>query len=140
VLAQDEFEALNVGKEVFTGMAKGSLSPKKKLAFFLLSLIAIWSISEITSFTLYFVLTGKIFPLTEFHLAIRRAGREKAIAREQAQWNRQASYTVHPYLLALGAQIDVVVNIDGFNEVALPPAENLLKKVFPVYPGVGTSL
>lgn len=72
----------------------GSLSPKKKLAFFLLSLIAIWSISEITSFTLYFVLTGKIFPLTEYHLAIRRAGREKAIAREQAQWNRQASYTV----------------------------------------------
>lgn len=33
------------------------------------------------------------------------------------------------YLLALGAQFDLVVNIDGFNEIALPPAENLDKGV-----------
>ena len=38
------------------------------------------------------------------------------------------------YLLALGAEFDVVVNIDGFNEVALHPAENNLKKVFVAYP------
>jgi len=29
------------------------------------------------------------------------------------------------YLLGLGAQFDFIINIDGFNEVALPPLENL---------------
>lgn len=38
------------------------------------------------------------------------------------------------YLLSHGAQIDVVVNIDGFNEVALPQAENSPKGVNPFYP------
>lgn len=38
------------------------------------------------------------------------------------------------YLLSHGAQIDVVLNIDGFNEVALPQAENLPKGVNPFYP------
>jgi len=38
------------------------------------------------------------------------------------------------YLLSHGAHIDVVVNIDGFNEVALPPAENFHRGVNPFYP------
>lgn len=38
------------------------------------------------------------------------------------------------YFLLLGAQFDLVINIDGFNEVALPPFENLSKQVFPSYP------
>ena len=38
------------------------------------------------------------------------------------------------YLLSLGAHFDVVVNIDGFNEIALPPVENIPKGVFPFYP------
>jgi len=38
------------------------------------------------------------------------------------------------YLLALGAEFDIVVNLDGFNEVALPYAENLRKGVFPAFP------
>ncbi len=38
------------------------------------------------------------------------------------------------YLLSHGAPIDVVVNIDGFNEVALPQAENIPKGVNPFYP------
>ena len=38
------------------------------------------------------------------------------------------------YLLALGAQLDVVVNLDGFNEVALPPVENVARGVNPFYP------
>lgn len=38
------------------------------------------------------------------------------------------------YLLSQGALIDVVVNIDGFNEVALPAAENIPKGVHPFYP------
>jgi len=38
------------------------------------------------------------------------------------------------YLLALGAEFDIIINVDGFNEVALPPAENIPKHVFPFFP------
>lgn len=38
------------------------------------------------------------------------------------------------YFLALGAQFDVVIEVDGFNEVALPAAENVPQGVFPFYP------
>ncbi len=38
------------------------------------------------------------------------------------------------YLLALGVHFDVVINLDGFNEVTLGLAENLRKGVNPFYP------
>jgi hypothetical protein len=38
------------------------------------------------------------------------------------------------YLLALRAQFDIVLNIDGFNEVALPYSENVPYQVYPFYP------
>lgn len=38
------------------------------------------------------------------------------------------------YFLALGAEFDVVINLDGFNEVALPPSENIPYNVNPFYP------
>jgi len=38
------------------------------------------------------------------------------------------------YLLALGAEMDVLVNLDGFNEVALDAVENGPQGVFPLYP------
>jgi hypothetical protein len=38
------------------------------------------------------------------------------------------------YLLSHGARLDAVVNIDGFNEVALPQAENIPVGVNPFYP------
>lgn len=38
------------------------------------------------------------------------------------------------YLLALGSEFDIVVNLDGFNEVALHGAENASKGVFPAFP------
>ena len=38
------------------------------------------------------------------------------------------------YLLSLGAQFDIIINIDGFNEVALPSTENIPKGVFPFFP------
>lgn len=38
------------------------------------------------------------------------------------------------YLLALGAEFDYVVNIDGYNEIALPAAENFKQGVSVVYP------
>lgn len=38
------------------------------------------------------------------------------------------------YLLSLGAEFDLVINIDGFNEIALPAAEMVPEGVFPLYP------
>jgi hypothetical protein len=38
------------------------------------------------------------------------------------------------YLLALGAHFDLVINVDGFNEVALPAAENVPQGYSPYYP------
>jgi len=38
------------------------------------------------------------------------------------------------YLLSLGAEFDAVVNIDGYNEIALPVCENRLSRVNTVYP------
>jgi hypothetical protein len=38
------------------------------------------------------------------------------------------------YLLSLGAHFDLLINLDGFNEVALPPVENLPQQVFPFFP------
>lgn len=42
--------------------------------------------------------------------------------------------TALAYLLALGGRFDVVVNVDGFNEVVLPAVENVPKAIFPFYP------
>lgn len=39
------------------------------------------------------------------------------------------------YLLTLGERFDVVINLDGFNEVGLPMMENLPAGVHPSYPG-----
>jgi hypothetical protein len=38
------------------------------------------------------------------------------------------------YLLALGAQFDLILNIDGFNEIALPVVENWPAGVYPSFP------
>lgn len=38
------------------------------------------------------------------------------------------------YALSLGMKIDYLINLDGFNEVVLPYAENIPSGVFPFYP------
>jgi len=38
------------------------------------------------------------------------------------------------YLLSIGAQFDIVINIDGFNEVALYELENQSRHVYPPFP------
>jgi hypothetical protein len=38
------------------------------------------------------------------------------------------------YLLALGGEFDLILNIDGFNEIALPVVENVPSGVFPSFP------
>lgn len=38
------------------------------------------------------------------------------------------------YILSLGGEFDIIINLDGFNEIALPYANNVPSKVFPGYP------
>lgn len=38
------------------------------------------------------------------------------------------------YLLSLGAEFDMILNVDGFNEMALPLSQNLKQKVNPFFP------
>jgi len=38
------------------------------------------------------------------------------------------------YFMALGAEYDMVINLDGFNEIVLPYSDNLPFHVFPSYP------
>jgi hypothetical protein len=38
------------------------------------------------------------------------------------------------WMLTLGTDLDAVINVDGFNEVALPAAENIPRGVHPLYP------
>lgn len=38
------------------------------------------------------------------------------------------------YFLSLGAEYDIVINIDGFNDIVLPFSDNLPFNVFPSYP------
>lgn len=38
------------------------------------------------------------------------------------------------YLLVLGARFDLVINLDGYNEIALSYADNVMRGVHPVYP------
>ena len=64
-----------------------------------------------------------------------RSGREVVLVHLPVAGYKQPQQLMQlAYLLSLGAEFDAVINVDGFNEVALGPSENLPKGVFPAYP------
>ena len=65
----------------------------------------------------------------------RFSNREIAvISLAQGGFKQPQQLTLLGYLLAMGAHFDVVINLDGFNEVALPSHELMPRGVFPFYP------
>jgi len=71
----------------------------------------------------------------ELMRAPRFAGRSVVVVRVAlAGWKQPQQLMALNYLLMLGAHFDVVINLDGFNEIALPPVENRPKGVFPYFP------
>ncbi len=65
----------------------------------------------------------------------RFAGREiEVVSLAQGGFKQPQQLTLLAYLLALGAHFDLVLNIDGFNEVALPATELVPRGVFPFFP------
>jgi hypothetical protein len=62
-------------------------------------------------------------------------GKEVVLARFAYGGYKQPQHLLAlTYLLSLGAEFDVIINLDGFNEVALAGPENLPKDVYPLYP------
>jgi hypothetical protein len=51
-----------------------------------------------------------------------------------AGYKQPQQLMAYSYLLTLGARFDLIITLDGFNEVALPPTENVPKNVYPPYP------
>ena len=51
-----------------------------------------------------------------------------------AGYKQPQQLMVLSYLFARGAEFDLVINVDGFNEVALPSAENVPNHVNPFFP------
>jgi hypothetical protein len=65
----------------------------------------------------------------------RFAGREVVVVNTALGGYKQPQQLATlAYLLALGGHFDLIVNLDGFNEVVLPVLENLPKGVFLAYP------
>ncbi|HVW00906.1 MAG TPA: hypothetical protein VHB77_11225 [Planctomycetaceae bacterium] len=79
----------------------------------------------------------------------RHVGSLERAVRESPRWAHRKIEFVHlalegykqpqqlatiNYLLALGAQFDVVVNLDGYNEMVLPGVENVPHHVYPAFP------
>jgi len=49
-------------------------------------------------------------------------------------WKQPQQLLALNYFFALGAHFDIVINIDGFNDIVLPWTENVPKGVYPYYP------
>ena len=49
-------------------------------------------------------------------------------------WKQPQQLLALSWMLALGGELNVLINVDGFNEVALDGAENAKRGVFPAYP------
>ena len=84
----------------------------------------------------YYLSVQAVTALTNaLHAAHVADGRQIVIVRTALGGYKQPQQLMAlSYLLSLGAEFDVVLNYDGFNEVALPIAENCPKQVNPFYP------
>ena len=67
--------------------------------------------------------------------AIGAAGRRPQIAsRALGGYKQPQQLMALTYALSLGERFDVVVNLDGFNDLVLPVADNIHHRVYPFYP------
>lgn len=63
------------------------------------------------------------------------AGREPVFVHlALLAWKQPQQLMALSYLLSLGAEFDVLVNLDGFNEIALPRSHNVYRGVNPFFP------
>lgn len=58
----------------------------------------------------------------------------KFISLAMAGYKQPQQLIALSYILSLGGEFDAIINLDGFNELMLPYADNVPAKVFPAYP------
>lgn len=76
-----------------------------------------------------------LFAREELSAALAPLGREAKIVNLALGGYKQPQQLIAlSYVLSLGGHFDVVINVDGFNEVALPWVENMQHGVSPFYP------
>jgi hypothetical protein len=63
------------------------------------------------------------------------AGREVVFVRlAQGGFKQPQQLATLTYLLAVGGELDLLINLDGFNEIALYPVEGAPARAFPAFP------
>lgn len=78
---------------------------------------------------------GKEALLQELESAPQYAGKELILVRLALSGFKQPQQLMAlNYLLALGGELDILVNVDGYNEIALPYVENVLVHTNYAYP------
>lgn len=74
------------------------------------------------------------FSMEELEKALAPLGKKLIIVNfAMGGYKQPQQLMILTYMLSLGAEFDIAINLDGFNEVALPPA-NINYGVFPMYP------
>jgi len=82
-----------------------------------------------------FLQKGRTALLEELSLHSRVAGREvRFVGLAFGGFKQPQQLMVLSYVLAMGGSLDLLINIDGFNEVALHDTANALQGVAPIYP------
>lgn len=83
----------------------------------------------------YFSALGTNALIQNLKLSPRYRDKNISIARVAIGGYKQPQQLIAlAYLLSLGAHYDIIINLDGFNELALPPSENMPSGVFPFFP------
>ncbi len=84
----------------------------------------------------YWLSDRGIDPLLQELRAIPRfAGRQISVVRlALGSYKQPQQLMTLSYLLSMGAEFDLIINLDGFNEVVLPSVSNIPNGTFPFYP------
>jgi len=83
----------------------------------------------------YFAVNGTIRLEAELSKDARFAGKQLVFVNLALGGYKQPQQLMTlAYLLSLGAEFDLILNIDGFNEVALDEIENASESFFPAFP------
>ncbi len=82
-----------------------------------------------------FLQMGRAVLVEELSLHSRIAGREvRFVGLAFSGYKQPQQLMALSYVLAMGGSLDILINIDGFNEVALHETGNSLQGVAPIYP------
>ena len=80
--------------------------------------------------------TGGLERFFNEHLAGRSPSKVRVFPVVGGGYKQPQQLQALTYFLSIGARFDVVINLDGFNDVVLPYADNAIRNIYPFYPRV----